>query len=982
MATDPTPHQTDISSVIQPEEMDRTLDNQASNGNGHKATNGNGAKAQAVTRTKVPATTNGSRTPRPADAPGLTIERRFTQPGQDVYSTVEWELRNAIIANERGEKVFEQTDVEIPTSWTQLATNVVVSKYFRGHIGTPERERSVRQLIGRVADTIANWGRDKAYFATEEDAQAFQDELTHLLLHQKAAFNSPVWFNVGLPDQPKPQCSACFINSVEDTMESILGLAKTEGMLFKFGSGTGTNLSPIRSSREPLQGGGTASGPLSFMRGFDQFAGAIKSGGKTRRAAKMVILNIDHPDVEDFITSKEREERKAWSLIDAGYSGAFNVSGGAYDSVSFQNANHSVRVTDAFMEAVEKDGDWTTQYVTSGEPARNYKARDLMKQISEAAWVCGDPGLQYDTTINKWHTCKVTDRIHASNPCSEYMFLDDSACNLASINLMKFRLPNGEFDVEAYRYACRILITAQEILIDSASYPTQRIAENSHDYRPLGLGYANLGALLMARSLPYDSDEGRAYAGAITALMTGEAYYQSSVIARDHGWAFPGYAKNREPFLNVMRMHRAAVEDINPEFVPDELLNAARDAWDSTISTGEKHGYRNAQATVLAPTGTIGFLMDCDTTGIEPDIAIVKYKSLVGGGVLKIVNNTVPEALDRLGYSPEERTAILSYIEKNDTIEGAPKLKPEHLPVFDCAFKPANGTRSIHYMGHVKMMAAAQPFLSGAISKTVNMPTEATAEEIMHTYLEGWKLGLKAIAIYRDGSKRTQPLSTKRSDSEAKEEAKAEPQVIQKIVEVAKPLRRKLADERASITHKFSIAGHEGYITVGMYEDGTPGEIFLTMSKEGSTISGLMDSFATAISLALQYGVPLQTLVDKFSHARFEPAGYTNNPDIRIAKSITDYIFRWLGSKFLNKVPEAVPSLANGTSEETNVATVAPATKPTLTLQAVESEVTRNEKETFQNQADAPICADCGTLMVRNGACFKCLNCGSVFGCS
>lgn len=983
MANDSTPHQTDISSVIQPEEMDRSLEVESSNGKGHKLTNGNGTKAQAITRTKVPASTNGTRSARPAGAPGLKIERRFTIAGQDVYSTVEWESRDAIISNERGEKVFEQRGVEIPKSWTQLATNVVVSKYFRGHIGTPERERSVRQLIGRVADTIAYWGRNMDYFATEEDAQAFQDELTHLLLYQKAAFNSPVWFNVGLPDQPKPQCSACFINSVDDTMESILGLARTEGMLFKFGSGTGTNLSPIRSSREPLQGGGTASGPLSFMRGFDQFAGAIKSGGKTRRAAKMVILNIDHPDVEDFITSKEKEERKAWALIDAGYSGAFNVQGGAYDSVSFQNANHSVRVTDEFMEALEKEGDWTTKYVTSGEPSRKYKAHDLMKKISEAAWVCGDPGLQYDTTINKWHTCKVSDRIHASNPCSEYMFLDDSACNLASINLMKFRLPNGEFDVEAYRYACRVLITAQEILIDNASYPTQRIAENSHDYRPLGLGYANLGALLMARSLPYDSDEGRAYAGAITALMTGEAYYQSSVIARDHGWAFSGYAKNSAPFLEVMRMHRAAVEDINPEFVPDELLNAARDAWDKTVTSGEKHGYRNAQATVLAPTGTIGFLMDCDTTGIEPDIAIVKYKSLVGGGVLKIVNNTVPEALDRLGYTKEEKTAILAFIEKNDTIEGAPKLKPEHLPVFDCAFKPANGVRSIHYMGHVKMMAAAQPFLSGAISKTVNMPPEATAEEIMHTYIQGWKLGLKAIAIYRDGSKRTQPLSTKRTENEPKLEALvAEPQIIHKIVEVAKPLRRKLADERASITHKFSIAGHEGYITVGMYEDGTPGEIFLTMSKEGSTISGLMDSFATAISLALQYGVPLQTLVDKFSHARFEPAGYTNNPEIRIAKSITDYIFRWLSSKFLKKVPDAVPSLSNGNTEETNAMAVAVLPKPALALQTAEHEITRSEKETFQNQSDAPICADCGTLMVRNGACFKCLNCGSVFGCS
>jgi ribonucleoside-diphosphate reductase alpha chain len=944
--------------------------------------NTNGRKAQAVTRTKVPAASNGAKSARSHGAPGLKLERRFTKPGEDVYSTVEWELRDAIISNERGEKVFEQKDVEIPTSWTQLATNVVVSKYFRGHIGTPERERSVRQLIGRVADTMANWGRGMDFFATEEDAQTFQDELTHILLHQKAAFNSPVWFNVGLPDQPKPQCSACFINSVNDTMESILGLAKTEGMLFKYGSGTGTNLSPIRSSREPLQGGGTASGPLSFMRGFDQFAGAIKSGGKTRRAAKMVILNIEHPDVEDFISSKAKEEKKAWALIDAGYSGAFNVPGGAYDSVNFQNANHSVRVTDEFMQAVENDSEWVTSYVLSDEPARRYKARDLMKQIGEAAWVCGDPGMQYDTTINTWHTCKVTDRIHASNPCSEYMFLNDSACNLASLNLMKFRHADGEFDVEGFKYACRVLITAQEIIIDSASYPTPRIGENSHDYRPLGLGYANLGAMLMARGVPYDSDAGRAYAGAITALMTGEAYHQSSIIARDHGWAFPGYQKNRESFLDVMRLHRASVEKINPEFVPDDLLSAARKAWDDTILNGEEYGYRNAQATVLAPTGTIGFLMDCDTTGIEPDIAIVKYKSLVGGGVLKIVNNTIPEALTRLGYSAKESEAILQYIQEKDTIEGAPGLKPEHLPVFDCAFKPANGTRSIHYMGHIKMMAAAQPFLSGAISKTVNMPSEATAEEIEKVYMEGWKLGLKAIAIYRDGSKRTQPLSTQKIEDTTKEEAKAEPQVVQKIVEVVKPLRKKLPDERASITHKFSIAGHEGYITVGKYEDGTPGEIFLTMSKEGSTISGLMDSFATAISLALQYGVPLPTLVDKFSHARFEPAGYTNNPEIRIAKSIIDYIFRWLGSKFLSKVPDADPSLSNGHTEEVN--SVEAVAKPQIALvaQPTTNDVARSEKETFQNMADAPICADCGTLMVRNGACFKCLNCGSVFGCS
>jgi len=764
-------------------------------------------------------------------------------------------------------------------------------------------------------------------------------------------------------------------------------------MLFKFGSGTGTNLSPIRGSREPLAGGGTASGPISFMRGFDQFAGAIKSGGKTRRAAKMVILNVDHPDIADFVTCKEKEERKAWALIDAGYSGMFNVPGGAYDSVNFQNANHSVRVTDEFMTAVESDGDWTTHQVLGGAESAKFKARELMNMIGESAWVCGDPGMQYDTEINKWHTCKNTDRIHASNPCSEYMFLNDSACNLASINLMKFRHPDGSLDVDEFQHTCRIMITAQEIIVDNASYPTPRIGENSHDYRPLGLGYANLGALLMANGLPYDSDEGRAYAGAITAIMTGEAYYQSSVIARDHGWPFAGYHKNREPFLEVMRMHRGAVETIDPKLVPDSLLNSARSSWDRAIESGEKHGYRNAQATVLAPTGTIGFLMDCDTTGIEPDIAIVKYKNLVGGGVMKIVNNTVPEALQRLGYSQDEVTSILAYIEANDTIEGAPDLKDEHLPIFDCAFKPGNGSRSIHYMGHVKMMAAAQPFISGAISKTVNMPTEATAEEIVGTYMEGWRLGLKAIAIYRDGSKRTQPLMTKRGDEKPLQAAAAigkEPVAAQP--EVRRPMRRKLPDERHSITHKFSIAGHEGYITVGMYGDGSPGEIFLTMSKEGSTISGLMDSFATAISLALQYGVPLQTLVDKFSHTRFEPSGVTNNPDVRFAKSIMDYIFRWLASKFLPVEPEAhPPSLSNGNGanhapEAAASGLLSTAKLPTLTLNSTAGQgvlpIEVPQESTFKNQADAPICSECGSLMVRNGACFKCLNCGSVYGCS
>jgi ribonucleoside-diphosphate reductase alpha chain len=1428
LSLDPTSHQTDIESVIHQDETGNT----PAVVEAVTIANGNGG-AKTAGRVKVPATKNGdSRVgARPPHAPGLKFERRYTRAGEDVYSTCEWEMRDAVISNERGEKVFEQKDVEIPKSWTQLATNVVVSKYFRGHIGTPQRERSVRQLIGRVANTISDWGRAMAYFATEEDAQAFQDELTHILLFQKAAFNSPVWFNVGLADQPNPQASACFINSVEDNMPSILGLAKTEGMLFKYGSGTGTNFSTIRSSREPLQGGGTASGPISFMRGFDQFAGAIKcltadayvytdqglqtldeiidtslpsgfhpdnsvvlatkdqptrishvyvspksdtlkvhlghtglrlqgtsehpvlvltpdfelvwkrlselaigdrvavsrrtefwpkeppclqdfapsrraprkalsfpstvtpelarllgymvsegcldderfrfcnadqdvfedfircveavfgadaaanvhsrvnsttgvttwlfeacwpnavrflkhvglaavrsdkksipwcirraprnlvieflrayfegdghisthvyassasrlllqevqllllnmgivgalkphivagktywslymrgeqawvynteigfisarkrenaqfagdkntnvdvvpflasvlrtrvhgvrylrcadgktrslnfgffarsatsalsykllrnspglidkvrivnpewaatletilqreffwdkvaeispgesavtydftvpdthsfiangivnhnSGGKTRRAAKMVLLDVNHPDIGDFIKCKSNEEKKAHALIDAGYSGMFNVPGGAYDSVMFQNANHSVRVTDDFMRTYERNGEWHTRFVLSNDIADTYNARDMMNMIGESAWICGDPGMQYDTTINRWHTCKNSDKIYASNPCSEFVFLNDTACNLASLNLMKFRTDDGEFEPESFKHACRIVFTAQEILVDNASYPTPRIGENSHDYRPLGLGYANLGALLMARGVPYDSDAGRAYAGAITSIMTGEAYHQSAIIARDHGWPFPGYQKNREPFLDVMRMHRAAVDDIDSRLVPLDMLRAAKQSWDDVINKGEQYGFRNAQASVLAPTGTIGFMLDCDTTGIEPDIAIVKYKNLVGGGVMKIVNNTVPEALRRLGYSEAQAGAIIAYIDEHDTIEGAPDLKPEHLPIFDCAFKPGNGTRSIHYMGHVRMMAAAQPFISGAISKTVNMPHEATAEDIAGVYYEGWKLGLKAIAIYRDGSKRTQPLMTRKAD-EPEKAAKAEPVAEAATTKqpevVARPMRRKLPDERNAITHKFSIAGHEGYITIGMYPDGQPGEIFLTMSKEGSTISGLMDSFATAISLALQYGVPLQTLVDKFAHTRYEPSGYTNNPEIRIAKSISDYIFRYLGAKFLNRVPAPEqPALSNGHTEEHGHETEHQ-DRPILTLTTADTDsLTLHERETFQNQADAPICTECGSLMVRNGACFKCLNCGSVFGCS
>jgi ribonucleoside-diphosphate reductase alpha chain len=980
----------------------------------------------------------------------VRFERRWTRPDVHPYDEVTWERRSAAIANESGKLVFEQNDVEVPSFWSQLATNVVVSKYFRGHIGTPEREHSVRQLIDRVVNTITAWAETQHYFAGDEDLAAFKAELTHLLLHQKMSFNSPVWFNVGIEE--KPQCSACFINSVQDNMSSIMDLAKTEAMLFKYGSGAGVNLSPIRSSKAKMSGGGIASGPVSFMKGYDAFAGVIKSGGKTRRAAKMVILDAGHPDVLDFIDSKANEERKAWALIEAGYDPSF--TGEAYGSVYFQNANHSVRVTDDFMHAVEQDADWTTHEVTDGEPAGTYKAREIFRRMADAAWLCGDPGIQYDTTINDWHTSAGTDRIYASNPCSEYMFLNDTACNLASLNLMKFVREDGEFDVEAFRFAARVTITAQEIIVDNASYPTTRIEENSHRFRPLGLGYANLGAMLMSRGLAYDSEEGRNFAAAITAIMHGEAYRQSSIVARDHGGPFVEYEKNREPFLRVIRKHRAAAYAIPSRGVPSDMLESAHRIYDETVQLGEKHGFRNAQVTVLAPTGTIAFMMDCDTTGIEPDIALIKYKKLVGEGFLKIVNNTVPVALQRLGYTPTETEEIVAYVNERETIEGAPGLKPEHLPVFDCAFKPVNGERSIHYMGHVRMMAAVQPFLSGAISKTVNMPEAATAEDIEQVYLEGWKLGLKAIAIYRDGSKRSQPLSTgRKKDGETIEPAEIaalRAQLAAAQVEAAKPHRRRLPAERTAITHKFEISGHEGYITVGLYPDGQPGEIFLKMAKEGSTVSGLMDTFATAISLSLQYGVPLRDLVNKFAHVRFEPSGFTGNQEIPIAKSIVDYIFRWLGSRFLPADEKANLGLINRSDEESDasggfslavtpgmVEAAALAPQPEEGPSAVDEAVEALEpqraaaagaetptpgpepkervelpiatsnghgnganghangkggsgvtleiggaKVSFQTQADAPSCMECGSIMVRNGSCYKCLNCGATSGCS
>ena len=944
---------------------------------------------------------------RTAASPGLSFARHFTTPGVSPYDQIAWELRDAVIQDWKGNIIFEQKNVESPVDWSMTATNIVASKYLHGLVGTPERESGVRALITRVAESIRDWGIAAGYFASEDDAATFYAELAHLLLNQKVAFNSPVWFNVGCdrlePNSDaqnwhwdadkrqvafsttgysKPQCSACFINSVQDSLDSILTLAKTEGMLFKWGSGAGSNLSSIRGSMETLSGGGTASGPLSFMRGFDAFAGVIKSGGKTRRAAKMVVLNVDHPDIVEFIECKSKEEAKAYALIAAGYDGS-GPDSEAYSSIFFQNANNSVRVTDEFMSAVERDAEFSTRTVKERTPVATFPARQLMHRIAENTWACGDPGMQYDTTINRWHTSKNTARINASNPCSEYMFLDDSACNLASFNLLKFVSPGGQFDIAAYRHAIGIVTTAMEIIVDSAGYPTEMIAKNSHDYRPLGLGYANLGALLMSFGLPYDSAAGRDFAATLTAILCGDAYHQSALIAETcpplaaatpicqqasiSGGSCPGFYVNREPFLDVIRMHRAEVNKIGkwrhsargsepaePFHVPhlDQLIQASKDAWDAALVEGERHGFRNSQVTVLAPTGTIGFMMDCDTTGIEPDLALVKYKKLVGGGMIKIVNNTVPSALIKLGYTEAQVNAIVSYIDATGTIEGAPGIKPEHLACFDCSFKPAKGTRSISYMGHIKMMAATQPFLSGAISKTVNLPNDCTVEDIAEAYMESWRQGLKAVAIYRDGSKGAQPLNVstdadKKKDADAKaadkvsaaaaaqfeieeaiaaERAAASAQIAAHQVSIAqlnaqlaqltaeslqnadsldaqrppRAVRHRLPAERASVTHKFGLGGHEGYITVGLYPNGQPGEIFIRMAKEGSTVSGLMDSFATAISLALQHGVPLKVLCEKFAHTRFEPSGWTGNEQIGYAKSIMDYIFRWIQIRFLS----------------------------------------------------------------------------------
>jgi ribonucleoside-diphosphate reductase alpha chain len=1022
-------------------------------------------KTQIADRTAVE-TISTAFIPSPKKA-GLQFRRFFTRPGTSAYDQFQWELRTASITDSQGKSIFEQKNVEVPKDWSMTATNIVASKYLHGTLGTSDRESGVRALVSRVAETIRDWGYGTGYFATRADADTFHDELVYILLDQRAAFNSPVWFNVGcdrlepnsdaqnwhwnteastvqhgVTGYRNPQCSACFINSVKDSLDSILTLAKTEGMLFKWGSGTGTNLSSLRSSTEQLSGGGTASGPLSFMRGFDAFAGVIKSGGKTRRAAKMVILNVDHPDIEEFITCKMEEEAKAWALVREGYDGSTPDSP-AYSSIFFQNANNSVRVTDDFMNAALNDENFFTRAVKDKKPFASKRAKDLLHKIAEATYYCGDPGMQFDTTINKWHTSKNTARINASNPCSEYMFLDDSACNLASINLLKF-YTNNTFDIEAYKFACDVLITAQEILVDNSGYPTEAIARNSHDYRPLGLGYANLGGLLMAAGLPYDSDAGRDYAACLTAIMCGEAYYQSSKIAelcaqlapatpltqtaQITGAACPGFYVNREPFLDVIRMHRASVNNIgqslnaaqspsavsviNDRQLP-KLIEASKEVWDSALAHGEKHGYRNAQVTVLAPTGTIGFMMDCDTTGIEPDLALVKYKKLVGGGMIKIVNNTVPTALFKLGYSSEQAANIVSYIDATGTIEGAPGFKEEHLPVFDCSFRPSKGTRAIQYMGHIKMMAAAQPFISGAISKTVNLPNDASVEEIAEAYLESWRQGLKAVAIYRDGSKGAQPLNV--SDGNKARAATGSPlpapgqqplassqQLVPEVQDQNGPpkaVRHRLPEERASLTHKFAIAGHEGYITVGLYPNGQPGEIFIKMAKEGSTVSGLMDTFATSISLALQHGVPLKVLCEKFAHTRFEPSGWSGNQKIGFAKSITDYIFRWLHYRFVE--PEQ-GDLFEGMLKRNGIADsaasagalgVPPESAGSGSSGAQQSLAGGRKLEAgsmhpadalrdIVDLGDAPSCHVCGSIMTRNGSCYRCMSCGSTSGCS
>ncbi len=990
----------------------------------------------------------------------LRLERVFSDATVKPFDQLEWDRRTAEITDDAGKIIFKQENVEVPKSWSVLATKVVVSKYFYGELNTAERETSVRQLIHRICRTMADWGVKDGYFS-KADGEVFFDELTWLCVNQYGAFNSPVWFNVGLYSQygigknsgkgnwfynrktneaersttqyEYPQGSACFIQSVEDNMENIMHLAYSEAMLFKYGSGTGTDLSPIRSSKEKLSGGGRPSGPMSFLKVYDQVANVVKSGGKTRRAAKMNTLRDWHGDIEEFIDAKQKEEKKAWALIEQGYDGSYN--GDAYGSVMYQNENLSVRASDEFMNAALEGKEWWTRTVKN-IPLHKKDANTLLNKIAEGTHICGDPGMQYDGAIQKWHTCKGTEPIHSTNPCSEYVFLNNTACNLASLNLMKFKRDDNKFDIERFKAAVRIFITAQEILVDNASYPTKEIAENSHIFRTLGLGFANLGSLCMSYGLPYDSDEGRALAGAITAIMTGHSYEQSAEISASVG-PFAGYrdahcsgvtktvAKdNVASMLGVIKLHREAVESIQPSAEFNYLKTEARHCWDRALARGQKVGYRNAQVTVLAPTGTIAFLMDCDTTGVEPDIALVKYKLLAGGGMLKIVNRGVPDALRRLGYDEAANTKIIAHIEKFDTIEDVEEngqivrsgLKPEHLEVFDCAFKPARGTRSIGYLAHLKMMGAAQPFISGAISKTVNMPANSTVEEIKHTYVEAWRMGLKCVAIYRDGSKRSQPLNTKKTNEGGDNKSKAiaeatsldnrvkqlEAEVVELREEAGKPLRRRLSDTRSAVTHKFDIAGHEGYLTVGLFDDNQPGELFITMAKEGSTIGGLMDSIGTLTSMALQYGVPLEALVKKFAHQRFEPSGFTKNPEIRNAASITDYVFRWLALQFVpgyreanvasrNQPDLAMPGLAEEIKKHIN--RPVPELPISEDNDVVEVKAGKgnsnggghrivNLTSMIINQQDAPSCPNCGQITVRNGACYKCLNCGESLGCS
>ena len=987
----------------------------------------------------------------------LRIERDFSDAKIKPFDQIEWDKRTAEITDDGGRVIFKQENVEVPKSWSVLATKVVVSKYFYGEQHTSERETSVRQLIHRITRTISDWGIADGYFS-KADGEIFYEELTWLCLNQYGAFNSPVWFNVGLYHEygvgknsskgnwffnPKtkeaeraktqyeyPQGSACFIQSVKDDMESIMHLAYSEAMLFKYGSGTGTDLTPIRSSREKLSGGGRPSGPMSFLKVYDQVANVVKSGGKTRRAAKMNTLRDHHGDIEEFIDAKQKEEKKAWALIEQGYDGSYN--GDAYGSVMYQNENLSVRASDEFFEAALSGEEWWTRTIKDNKPLQKKDASRLLEKIAEGTHICGDPGIQYDGAIQKWHTCKGTEPIHSTNPCSEYVFINNTACNLASLNLMKFKRDDNKFDIERFKAAVRIYITAQEILVDNASYPTKDIAENSHIFRTLGLGFANLGSLCMSYGLPYDSDEGRALAGAITAIMTGHAYEQSAEIAANVG-PFAGYRDARcagvektvskdnvESMLGVIKLHREAVESIQPSAEFNYLKTEARKTWDSALAKGKQHGYRNAQVTVLAPTGTIAFLMDCDTTGVEPDIALVKYKLLAGGGMLKIVNRGVPDALHRLGYDEATVTAIIAHIEKYDTIEDVEQngatiksgLKAEHLPVFDCAFKPAQGKRSIGYLAHLKMMAAAQPFISGAISKTVNMPSACTVAEIRDTYVQAWKMGLKCVAIYRDGSKRSQPLNTKKTNEAGEKSTAPAPALDTRIGELeaevsrlqdesGKPLRRRLTDTRTAVTHKFDIAGHEGYLTVGLFEDNQPGELFITMAKEGSTIGGLMDSVGTLTSMALQYGVPLEALVKKFAHQRFEPSGFTKNPDIRNASSITDYVFRWMAFQFIpgyrenvtavRSQPElSMPGLAEEIKKKVNrpVPELLAVVEDTEIIELKSGNGVKHERrgatltQMITNQSDAPSCPNCGQITVRNGACYKCLNCGESLGCS